>query len=140
MSSTNKTTIIIFGLGAILFFGGRAYLDGRPTKPRASATTAPRAKFGDVDRSAQAQSGRLDFMGKLGDLGVIYKLEMPGRYPHVYVGPAWESLSIDDKKSFISVVAAYYYVKNAESDIVVLKDYRDGKDVGRFDQYGLHLE
>lgn len=86
------------------------------------------------------QSKRAEFIEDLKKQNIIYKIEVPAKYPHVYVGPKFYTLSFDDKSSFISVIAAYYQAQDSKKNIVVLYNWRTGKQIGRFDNYGLTLK
>ena len=93
-----------------------------------------------VDASPEMQAQRANFIENLKKQNIIYKVEVPAKYPHVYVKNRFYGLSIDEKKSFISVIAAYYLALDNEKDIVVLYDWRSGKQVGKFSKYGLDLD
>lgn len=82
--------------------------------------------------SADMQSDRRAFIHKLIARGAFQKVEIPGRYPHVWVTPLFYELDFELKQKFISVVYAYYKGQNPQSDIVVLFDGRSGKEIGKF--------
>ncbi len=73
-------------------------------------------------------------------MSVVSKIEQPASLPHVYVGPRFDTLSLDDKRSFINAVAAYEWCAGGH-ELVVLREHRKGKEVGTFSvQRGLSLK
>jgi hypothetical protein len=110
----------------------------RPT--RQEPRQRPKSPWAEIDDSPTAQRKRQSFIQNLTEAGVFYKIEKRSKYARVYVGSAFYGLPIDDKKSFLSVVLAYYYAEDSEADILILRNHLTGKDIGRLDQYGLHLD
>ena len=100
----------------------------------------PKSPWAEIDNSPTAQRKRQSLIQKLTESGVFYKIEKRSKYARVYVGSAFYGLPIDDKKSFLSVVLAYYHAEDSEADILILRNHLTGKDIGRLDQYGLHLD
>jgi len=92
--------------------------------------------------AADIQAKRLDAVRKLTSSGIIYKLEKPGLFCHLWVGPPFASLPFDDKQQIAHVVYSYCNTTDARATIVVLKDSRTGKEVGEFSTYsgGLRLK
>ena len=113
---------------------------GKDIEPNKSTKSEKKRQTVQVDASPEMQAQRADFIENLKKQNIIYKVEVPAKYPHVYVGNRFYGLSIDDKKSFISVIAAYYLALDNEKNIVVLYDWRSGKTVGKFSKYGLDLD
>lgn len=73
--------------------------------------------------------------------GIFHKLERPARLCHLWTGPRFTSLSFDDKSQFVNVVYAYCVTERPSEKIVVLKDFRTGKEIGTYaDGWGLRLK
>ena len=87
------------------------------------------------------QERRRAFIGKLQQQGIFHKLARPASLCHLYVGPRFASLALEDKEQFVNVVYAYCVTERPNDKIVVLKDYRTGKDIGTYaDGWGLRLK
>lgn len=93
-----------------------------------------------LDTSPEAQAKRERLIKQLISRSVFSKVEMPASLPHAWTGPAWDSLSYDEKQTFCGVVLAWYMAQNPQLDILVVKDYRTGKRIGSFDRSGLDLD
>lgn len=86
---------------------------------------------------ADMQGDRQAFIQKLIKKGIIQKVEVPGKLPHVWVKPLFYALDFSDKQQFISVIYIYYKNQNSMYDIVVLYDSKSGKEIGKFaETYG----
>ncbi len=81
---------------------------------------------------AGMQEDRLAFIKKLIRMGVFQKVEIPGNLPQVWVTPTFHSLDFDRKSQFINVVYAYYVTMNPSYNIVVLRDSKTGKRIGKY--------
>ena len=82
--------------------------------------------------SADVQDDRKGFIQKLIGMNVFQKVEIPGSLPHLWVKPSFNSLSFDEKNSFVNVVYSYYYTLDSSYSIVVLYDSLSGKKIGTF--------
>ena len=85
-----------------------------------------------VDATPEAQERRAALLEQLAEQGVFYKVEKNAVFPHIYVGRAFYSLSIDDKKGFVNAAGVYHWVRDPEADIAVLKDWQSGKEIGKW--------
>lgn len=92
-----------------------------------------------IDKSPEKQEARHQLLEKLIKRGVFTKIEQPADLPHAYVGPAFYTLTIDDKQSFVSVVYAYYFDGSDPVEHVRIFDGYSGKQIGDFDKTGLSL-
>lgn len=132
-----KTNLFTWVIVIVLSFWLFAVLTDNDSTTRTASITAPAIK---IDTSPKMQAERKKFMQKLQKMNVIYKIDVPGDLPHVYVSSGFYSLKIDDKKSFMSVVYAYYLAQNPKATIVALYDSRSGKQIGTFTHRGLELD
>lgn len=78
---------------------------------------------------AKAQANRLSLIEGFKRKGVIYKIEVLGEYPHLYVGPTFYAASIDTKEAVAGLVLAYYLVEGRR-DMLILQDGQSGKRIG----------
>ncbi|MCX7546088.1 hypothetical protein [Marinicella gelatinilytica] len=141
IKQTSVVTWIIGGMFAIAL-GLMIFIDDNPktsTSNNTPTTKTVKSKFNVPDKSIEAQNKRKEFIQKLINDGYIHKVEMPGSLPHVFVKTKFYDLSFDDKQSFLSMILAYYFVDNNNSDILVIKDYKSGKNVGQYSERGLKL-
>lgn len=92
--------------------------------------------------AADVQMDRARFIGKLTNASVFHKLERPGRLCHLWVGPKFADLPFDQKERFVNVVYAFCVAQRPEEKLVVLKDFRTGKDIGTYSEArgGLKLD
>ena len=66
---------------------------------------------------------------------------MPGRYPHVWVTPAFSFLDFTTKQGICCAIAGYFFSDDLDAAIVVLKDNQTGKTVGTYHaKWGLDME
>lgn len=94
-----------------------------------------------VDKSPEKQAQRKQLLEKLIAQGVFLKIDtMGGTLPKAYVTPAFYALDIDMKKTFVSVIYAYYFDGNGIGDTVILRDSKTGKQIGTFSKLGLKLD
>lgn len=82
--------------------------------------------------AADIQRERKALISDLIKANALYKLEKPARYCHAWVGPRFDSMPFDQKDAIINVVYAYCVTADASANIVVLKDYRTGKEIGNY--------
>lgn len=85
-----------------------------------------------VDSSPETQAQREQYIVDLKRMRIIQKVDMPGSLPHVWVDSGFYALAYDQKRAFMSVVAAYFYAKNPLHDPMVLYDGHTGKKIGSF--------
>ena len=93
-----------------------------------------------IDSSPEMQAKRKVFIQKLFNQNIIYKIEVPTENPRVYVAAGFYSLPFDAKQNFMSVILAFYLAQKAGTQFLVLRDWRNNKDIGTFDLSGLHLK
>jgi hypothetical protein len=94
----------------------------------------------ELDANPEKQKQRKAFIVKLIGQGILYKVEVPGELPHIYVSSGFYRLNIEDKQSFISVVYAYYLAQDSRANIATLYDSKTGKQIGMFTERGLDLD
>lgn len=82
----------------------------------------------------QISEDRAAFIGKLQKAGLFLKVEKLSDLPHVWVTPSFMVLDFPDKEQFINVVYAYYVTQDPEANLVILKDSRTGKRIGRYSE------
>ena len=71
---------------------------------------------------------------------VLDKLEKPGVFAYLIVGPKFSDLSFDDKKAVAAVVFAYVTEEDRTVSTLGLLEPHSGRRIGHFDRYGLKLE
>jgi TM2 domain-containing membrane protein YozV len=94
----------------------------------------------ELDTSSEKQEKRKAFIVKLIGQGILYKVEVPGVFPRIYVLSDFYALNFADKQSFISVVYAYYLAQDSRANVVTLYDSKTGKQIGMFTERGLDLD
>jgi hypothetical protein len=117
--------------------------DKAPSDQQAQSenVSQPPAEWIALDKSEEMQAKRLKLIEDLKAQGVILKVETPTDYPRIYVGPAWNSITVDDKRTFANAVLTYYYAQDPEATLAVIRDGYTGKDIGSFSyRYGLQLD
>ena len=130
--------LLLYGiLGVVLLGIALAVVDGTTPTP---ASGAPPPSTGVLKTDPEIQQKREKFIRKMMEQGIFYKTEITGTLPKLWIAPGFYALAFDNKQMLVSVVAAYYLAKSPRWNIVVLKDSRTGKQVGQFDERGLHLQ
>ena len=89
---------------------------------------------------ADAQKARLAQIEDFKARAVIEKLEKPGVYAYLTVGPRFFDLSFEDKKAVAGVVFDYVTTEDRRVSTLGLVGPPSGRRIGRFDRYGLKLE
>ena len=84
-----------------------------------------------VSQQTRLDEDRIVFIDGLIAKGVFKKVEH-GKVPKVWVGPEFYLLPFETKQSFVGVVYAYHFEGSHDADVVVLKDYYSGQEVGSF--------
>jgi len=111
-------------------------LAAEPVKSAKSVET-----YQAFDRSPAAQLERARIITALKKENIIYDIRVSaGQYLYVYVKSGFYSLAFTEKEVFISMILAYYMVKNNVKDIVTLFDCRTNKNIGTYSKYGLKLK
>lgn len=111
-----------------------------PPNTGGQSDTAKSSDIPKLDTSPEKQAERKKFIEKLMKMGILYKVDVPGKYPDIYVAPGFYTLNVDDKQSFINVVYAYYLAKSPRANIATLYDSKSGKKIGVFTERGLDLD
>lgn len=119
-------------IGVALVIGAMMSMEG--TDKSTVATPAPK-QTADCSKQADRQA----FMQKMINEGYWQKTERPATLLRVHVMLPFLALTMDDKKSFLSVASAYDLCTGGEGMITII-DAITGKDIGRFDEYGLHMK
>lgn len=102
----------------------------------ASIKTPPRGAPGanaepTVKVDCTIQEERKKLIGELLAEGAFHKIEHRS-ITEVWVTPEFMVLSIDDKSTFIELVAAAAFCLGNEQGLVTLTDFRSGKPVGSY--------
>jgi hypothetical protein len=97
-----------------------------------SQTSAPKAvaPAPQIDKSPSTQAKRMKLMRELGAAGIFAKIDPRGRFPRIYVRPAFNLLDFDFKQNAVSIVAAYYC--EDELCIASVMDVLTNKEIGDF--------
>ncbi|MCP5421740.1 MAG: hypothetical protein H6959_02375 [Chromatiaceae bacterium] len=111
-----------------------------PPSTSGNEVAAQSSGIAALDRSAEKQAERKQFIEKLIGMGVLYKVEVPAELPHIYVAPGFYALNIDDKQRFINVVYAYFVAQNPKANIATLYDSKSSNKIGMFTERGLDLD
>lgn len=113
----------------------------RRATARSSAVGVVCLALAGVAFGQDIQQRRLAFIRNLQQERVFHKLERPAKLCHLWVGPKFGQLDFDTKAQFVNVVYAYCVTERPAEKIVVLKDFRTGKQVGTYaDGRGLSLD
>jgi hypothetical protein len=94
----------------------------------------------DVNTSPEKQLAREKSMSQFKQSGVIDKIETPDFLPNVYVGERFNALGNDEKEMIMSTISGYYYVLNKKSSMVIIKDSKTKKKIGKYSQNGLSMK
>ena len=103
----------------------------------AIAASLPDAEGPDPNLQAE----RRQLIAKMINDGIFRKLEFTSKLQYLWVDSSFYSLPYENKKGFVSIVYFYFYdlQKIPSGDVVVLKDFRTGKRIGLFSDYGLKM-
>lgn len=101
--------------------------------------TAPPSRWLAMDRSEEAQAERQELIQRAIDMGLIYKVEKPAKYPRIYVDNGWNLLRFDEKQSLANAITTYYYAQDHEVSMAIIRDGYTGNNIGRIDSTGLNL-
>lgn len=116
-----------------------------PAGGAARRALARRARAGDLkarQQQEQEQEAREDFIHTFIKAGYFYKIETNGlrTFPVLWVGLDFYGLTFDMKEYDVSIVMDYFSTQvHDERIMIILKDSRSGKRIGKFDRSGLHL-
>ncbi|MCE8004219.1 hypothetical protein [Billgrantia ethanolica] len=105
----------------------------------AAVEDAPPQQWLDMDRSEEAQAERWALIERAIDMGVIYKVEKPARFPRIYVDSGWDMLRFDEKQNLADAITTYFYAEDHEAKMAIIRDGYSGQDIGRLDSAGLTL-
>jgi len=84
----------------------------------------------------QRQQGRVEVIQQLIEDGILYKVETGKITPIIWVAPGFYRMPIDGKRLIISVIADSFSRRAGGWVMVVLKDSRTGKRIGKFTSSG----
>jgi len=103
----------------------------------AIAASLPDAEGPDPNLQAE----RRQLIAKMINEGIFRKLEFTSTLQYLWVDNSFYSLPYENKKGFVSIVYFYFFdlQKIPSGDVVVLKDFRTGKRIGQFSNYGLKM-
>ncbi|HFD13531.1 MAG TPA: hypothetical protein ENJ32_13850 [Crenotrichaceae bacterium] len=96
--------------------------------------------LGNIDTSPEKQLSRQKVINKLKATGVIEKIETSGSLPTVYIGERFLSLTKDEKEDYLSTISDYSYTLNTKTSMVILKDPKTNKKIGKYSQNGLSMK
>jgi hypothetical protein len=87
------------------------------------------------------QPGRLKLIQELIDKGAFKKIERVGSVARIWVTPTFYTLDYDVKTKFSGLVYDYYSNETkGATNLVLLYDAKNGKQVGSFSKRGLDLD
>ena len=86
----------------------------------------------EVDRSPAEQKKRRALLADLTNKGIFIRAELPDNLPRLWVGPAFHSLELHTKETYVSIVHAYYLDGSDQHASVRIFDGRTNKEIGDF--------
>ena len=86
----------------------------------------------EVDRSPAEQKKRRALLADLTNKGIFIRAELPDNLPRLWVGPAFHSLELHTKETYVSIVHAYYLDASDQHASVRIFDGRTNKEIGDF--------
>ena len=108
-----------------------AFTQVASTKPTEIATQS-KPTAAKVDKSPAEQKKRRALLANLTNKGIFIRAELPDNLPRLWVGPAFHSLELHKKETYVSVVHAYYLDGSDEHASVRIFDGRTNKEIGDF--------
>jgi hypothetical protein len=94
----------------------------------------------NLDASPEKQAARSKVIDNLKKIGVISKIETAKSPASVYIGERFNSLTNDEKETYMSTISEYSYSLNKKSSMVIIKDPSTNKIIGKYSQNGLSLK
>jgi hypothetical protein len=94
----------------------------------------------NIDTSPEKQIVRKKLINKLKKTGVIDKIETAENRSYVYIGERFTSLKKDEIENFMSTISDYYYTLNKKTTMVIIKDPKTNKKIGKYSQNGLSMK
>jgi hypothetical protein len=95
-----------------------------------------------IDRSPQAQSERKAVIDKLLADGLVRRIDPErGGALRVTLRPAFYTMDEETRRKYIDVIYRYYFDGASLNDTVILRDARNGNEVGHYNPYkdGLNM-
>lgn len=137
-------TLFVYGIvGTIALMALMPFIgsdDGSSVTPTESKPKAPPASTA-IDKSPEKQAGRLKLITELQSRGIVAKYECRDRAADVWVKPAFDALSFDDKQLFVSVFYTYCHEREQLGTFVRIRSHLTNKELGMFTaELGLRLE
>jgi hypothetical protein len=87
------------------------------------------------------QAERKQYIEKAISQGVFKKVVVPNDLPHVWVTPLFHSADFDIKQDLIGLVYYYYRLGDLPNlPLVVVKDSKTGKRIGKYTPAGLDMD
>lgn len=93
-----------------------------------------------LESNKHLQPARKEFIDDMLAEDIIYKIEMPGKFPHVWIYKKFYSMTYDNKKLFGQIIWTYYITKDRNAKLLIFKDAYSGKRFGSYSEYGLDLD
>ncbi len=138
--------IIFIGIIVLYYIGDAVVKSTTPTQKKYTSkiisTPSPtRDEVGEhIEKYRRLQPERKKFIQEFLNDGTIIKITKNAQYPHVFVGAKFYTLTYDNKELLMQLIRLTYMTDDREADIVSIYDGYSGKQLGRYDEYGLHLD
>ncbi len=99
------------------------------------------APVATIDKAPAKQADRLRIIDGMTTEGYFTQVGRNGEaMPRAWVTPKFSSGDFKDKENVMGAIYAYYFDGSQSSDSVALVDSKSGKEIGRYDLAGLHLD
>ena len=127
------------GLGVVLAVLGVWFWIEATPRPRVAPSAGQAAA---IDRSPGAQSERKAVIDKLVADGLLRRIDPErGGTLRVSLRPAFYTLDEAARRQYADVIYRYYFDGSSVNDTVILRDARNGNEVGQYNPYkgGLNM-
>lgn len=94
----------------------------------------------NIDTSPEKQTVREKLINQFKETGVIDKIETSGSRPSVYIGDRFKKLEKHEREAAMSTISDYYYTLNQKTSMIIIKDPKTDKKIGKYSQNGLSLK
>lgn len=114
-------------------------LPDAPAMPSATASSKKAAEKATADYERKRKKKIDQFIQKAFDAEVLSKVDTVPEPTEVWVKPNWAAVEFQTKEILLKAICANYCQEKPYSTWATIKDAMSGKDVGYFDENGLHL-